>query len=246
MTPKPGIIILGIVILLTACGAPPVGSLPPIPQPVRVALSPALRPLWVELQSCAAANPQMTLFLEEIPAQSLGSANADIAIQLGVSDKPGYTTLLGEESIVVILNANIPAQGITFVTVQALYRGETGIILLADGGTIEISVWGYPAGDDTRKVFDAAVLENAPLVKTAWLAPDPQAMLEAVAENKGAIGYLPRSWLGNVNSEFAEKIIVIELNAETANELHTPVIASTLQEPQGVARTLLACVQTGE
>jgi len=71
-------------------------------------------------------------------------------------------------------------------------------------------------------------------------------MLEAVAADPAAIGYLPESVLTSAEPSLAHKVKIIQLDEVLTNALTQPVIAITEEEPQGLTRELIACLQTKE
>ena len=75
------------------------------------------------------------------------------------------------------------------------------------------------------------------------LATDSVAMLEAVAGDPNAIGYLPVSVLSSGDPELVSKIKTIQLEQALEEDLLQPVIALTQNEPGGLMRELLVCVQ---
>ncbi len=100
-----------------------------------------------------------------------------------------------------------------------------------------------PDGDPTRISFDQAVIAYQSLTSEAMLAPDPQAMLEAIAGDINAIGYLPESILSSADPTLVENIKIVQLDKSLDEALHQHVIAVTRNEPQGRMRDLLVCLQ---
>jgi hypothetical protein len=92
-------------------------------------------------------------------------------------------------------------------------------------------------------LFDRALLQSSTLTSEAMLAPDPQAMLEAISSDANAIGYLPESALTSSDPSFVAQVKVIQLEQSLQDILHPPVIAITQNEPEGLVRELLLCVQ---
>jgi hypothetical protein len=102
-----------------------------------------------------------------------------------------------------------------------------------------VQFWTYPKEDELRAAFEAAILSVGISSTRAMLAPDPGAMLQAIANQSGSIGYAPRSWLkGGSNS-----VRVIELDSKLEEKLRLPVLAISSKEPAGAVRTLLLCLQ---
>jgi hypothetical protein len=71
----------------------------------------------------------------------------------------------------------------------------------------------------------------------AYLVPDPEAMVEAVRADPGAIGYLPASWLTNT------AVRSITLETEVLHALLQPILVISHHEPQGLERILISCLQ---
>jgi hypothetical protein len=224
-------LLLGLFCLI-ACGAPPDATPVPTPEPVRVAYTPALRPLRDVLTRCIINHPEMALYLVEV-SPSRGIQEADILLRLGYPPEGGYVAQIGWESIVVIVNGDHPVTSLSAEELSFLFSGR---VSRWEDGT-PVHVWIYPEGDDTRQVFDAVILNGLRVTPEAQLAPDPQAMLEAVSGDPLAIGYLPQRWLPGAS------ISIVRLNQELADSLRQPVLSLSSREPDGAARPLLFCLQ---
>ena len=96
---------------------------------------------------------------------------------------------------------------------------------------INVEVWVPLSGADHRVGFEDQFLNNARISPLARLAPSPPAMLEAVAQTPGSIGFLPAAWdTGELRS--------------IALEISLPVLALAAKEPIGPAHDLLVCLQS--
>ncbi len=228
---------------LAAC-QPLVASPAPTPQTLHVQLTPALSDLRQRLHDCAVANPAWGLLIDELPASSLSEAKSDLAFRLGYPQGfPGYAAIAGWETLVVIVHPANPIDRLDTDTFRALLTGDLtewkeapGI---STGFNHEVTLWTYSTGDDTRQALLAAVLEgDMGVSKSAYLAPSPEEMLQAIAGDPGAIGYLPARWLN-------DRVRVVELDEPLESALRIPVIALSQKEPQGAARELLGCLQKG-
>jgi len=71
----------------------------------------------------------------------------------------------------------------------------------------------------------------------AWLAPDAAAMLESIAQDPAAIGVLPRAWL-------SAAVKPVEIDQDLGELLLQPVLALAEEEPGGIVREFLACLQS--
>ncbi|MBE9474493.1 MAG: substrate-binding domain-containing protein [Chloroflexi bacterium] len=224
---------------LAACSAPPTATIPPSPQPVSVSFSPSLEPARDALHACANTLPEIALFIEKVPAAGQNFKTNDLIIWWG--EKPGdmnYAFPLVEDELVVIINPENPNTELSTRELNALFNGRVenwSDISIYDQ---PVSVWIYPPDSKLSDAFGTAILGTQRFSRLAYLAPTPQAMLEAVAGDPGGIGYVPRSWL---TSEVASSLIDPNLQIT----LRKPLLALVNSEPQGNLRALLNCLQTG-
>ena len=79
-------------------------------------------------------------------------------------------------------------------------------------------------------MFDQLVMKGRSVTSFAGLATSPQQMSELINAEKDAVGILPKHWMaGNVREIFSAGTV--------------PVLAITKEEPQGVVKELIACLQ---
>ncbi len=214
------------------------------PAAIQVYYPAALQP-WVDkLAGCASQIPQVALYVfpSASPAKSLGPH--DIVLQLGPpSETPAgaYQAQIGWEQVVVIVNQANP---VTSIATDELRQILTGQVTHWDGSpALAIQVWVLPQGEPTRQIFDQAVELALPLAPETWQAPDPSAMLDAVSKDKGALGYLPGSFMPSANSSSQGRVKIVQLEPSLEQALHQPVLALTLGEPAGTERELIVCAQ---
>jgi hypothetical protein len=75
------------------------------------------------------------------------------------------------------------------------------------------------------------------------IVPNPGAVVEAVSQEPGAIGYLPESWLETTDPQVREKVKELRLNDQNEGEITIPILAYLRSEPDGGVRELLFCLQ---
>ncbi len=229
-------------LLLAACQPQAASPIPTLPV-VRVQFTPAAQPLTARLHACA-AQVGAGLVVDETPAGALDPSGADFALRLGVpAASPGFLAQVGQDEIVVIVPPDNPVQDLSLADLQGIFSGKIKSWDALAGGQGQsggaIQVWAYPPGDDLRAAFDVAVLGNAGLTPLAYPAPDPAAMLQAVASNPGAIGYV-------LKSELDASVRSLPLSDVDLSAFEQPVLAISQAEPQGVARALLVCMQESQ
>ena len=229
-------------LLFTACGNPSHATAPSTPVIVNVALTPSVQQLAEVLHSCSIAHADFVLTINEMPASALDNQTADLVFRLGGSPGNMYAAAIGEESIVLIVNTDNPVLSIPLEKIHDLFTGQITSWVDVGGEQQSVQVWVYPEGDDVRSVFDAVIFPGENLNPQAILAPNPQAMLNAVADDPQAIGYVPRGWLVRAND--VDRIRILNVDPTLAEDLRQPILALSRTEPEGLLRQLLGCVQS--
>lgn len=217
-------------IFLAACTPQLAEPEPTAPPPITVALTPATALLEKAVSACVGQLPETGVQLLE---RFYPHAQADLVLHLGEPQPfPGFAAPLAEEQLLVILHPGNPAASLTLDQVEAVFSGRIKDWSELGGGAGAIQVWAYYPADEARQAFDRAVLGPVLLTPDSLLAPHPQAMLQAIAGDPAAIGYLPATF---ANEEVSA--ILLDLNL--------PVLALAAAEPQGPALDLLLCLQSG-
>ena len=235
-------------IFITAVGcqaAPPdIASITPAPttQVVRVLLSPEVRPVEGALQACSADLPGISLHLTDIPPGQSQVLPGDILIQLGYAPNPELFNIpLAEETFSVIAHTDFPLTTLTADDLRAAYQGE--IRSWEDFGLTTAAsqpapvFWTYPPGHPlVQAVFQPMLAIPANLPPALRLAPDSSAMQQAVLDTNGALGFIPNAW---VTSDIKQISIEDGLRLPSL-----PILATTLETPEGAAKSFLACLQS--
>ncbi len=235
---------LGLIFALAACGTPPIAIPRPTPDAIQVYYPAALQPWADKLAGCASQIPQVALYVfpSASPAKSL--APHDIVLELGQpvnTPSSAYQAQIGWEQVVVIVNQANPVSSIATDKLRQILAGQ---VTQWDGSpALDIQVWVLPEGDPTRQIFDQAVKLALPLAPESWQAPDPSAMLEAVSKDKGAVGYLPESFLPSASTSSQGGVKIVQLEPSLEQALQQPVLALTLGEPAGTERELIVCAE---
>lgn len=232
-----------LVLVLTACSqqtATPAVT----PQSVTVQITPALRAWTPALSTCAVGIPGLVLLPQEKPASSLDVKQADLSFRWGAPKLlPASAVPVGSEKLVFIVNQQNPLRSLSVENVRALFAGRVDrwVNLVQSEGSSAlpdqpISLYGYAQNEDSRAVLVNQLMDDAPLAVETQLTPDPAAMLDAVAADPNAIGYLPARWL-------TDAVRPLEITGLSDGQLEQPVLALSAAEPQGLALQLLLCLQ---
>jgi hypothetical protein len=188
---------------------------PPTPQVVTVSSSSFTQTWLTELYDCA-GEISATIRLSDSPSV------ADIRLQLGEPEfLSSFAYQIDEEEILIVTNRVSPIQNLTLDEAQALFMGL---------GDPTVQVWVYASEAEGQKVFDQFVMEGRSVTSSARVAVNPQQMSDTLVSESNAVGILPRHWkAGDVRDVYSVAKV--------------PVLALTQTEPQGVVKSLLACLQ---
>jgi hypothetical protein len=238
-------VLLGLILILSACGTPEASTPLPTPQVVNLVYPPALQPWADQLSNCAVPDPNVALFLSASNGTASEIHSNDIILELGDSSQTGganFLSQVGLEQIVVVVNQANSVAELTNDELRSIFSGQTSS--WQNGSGEPIQVWVLAQGDPVRKLFNQAVMQNLPMTTQAMLAPDPTAMLEAISANANAIGFLPGSFLNASGVVDPGKINIVQLETTLKTRLSQPVVAATAGEPNRSLRRLLVCLES--
>ncbi len=223
------------VLLLSACRPVAAPATEPTPLFLQVQFTPALAVLRPHFQSCALAQPGLAVIALERPADALTPAQVTFALRW---DEPprleGYAADIAQEALVPIVHPSNPLAALNRAQIDALLAdpAPTWERLLPQGKDLPLHLWVYPSGDDARGVLEDALLQHSVPAGSAAIAPDPQAMRQAIAADPDALGFLPTRWL-----DASVRLVPLDVPSPR------PILALSAAEPQGAARQWLLCLQ---
>jgi len=209
-----------LILLLAACQPLPASEARTPAQPLKIALTDSLSWLGPDLADCAAEVGVAVQYIEE-PATGDGV----IHLRLGTPETDGYTAVLGEDQLAVIVHPDNPEQEISQESLLAIFTGKQKNW----PNQSEIQLWSLPRSSDVTVALRAAGIK----MENAGLAPTPKAMLNAVAENSNTIGFIPVRWVD-------DSVRVLQVKGL---DITLPILATSRMEPQGAARAWLVCLQ---
>lgn len=229
---------------LASCQTPtPLPESTDFPEAVVVQFTPALRIITPVLEACAAEDPDLALFLEETPRPEISlDDQADgynrLSLALGEALEESYSVLLTHVPIVVVVHPSNSVDKLDAAELRGLFTGQVQKWAEMGGSEQPVTPWVLTPADESRQLFEAVILGREKIFGQARLAADPGWMLAGVSADAGAVGYIPSAWLD-------ESVKTVALGPSLEADLHLPLLAAAAREPQGAARRLLICLQSG-
>jgi hypothetical protein len=215
----------------------------PVPTPIlwTVHYTPTLSWLGADFHACTAEQTNTSIVVFEQPAQALDPFEVDFVMRWGPPDEvTSYAAVIGYDEMVVIVHPDNPVAELSQDALVDIYAGAIRFwsqFNPADAAvTGRIRLYTYPSGSDIHEIFVQFTSNNDQGDPILLLAPDPTAMMQAVAADPAAIGYLPKRWLdGSVRA--------VGLIGEETQSLYQPILALSSEEPQGEQRAWLLCIE---
>ena len=200
--------------LLASCST---GTPPPAtPQLIPVYSSFAAEPWLSELYDCAAGQSGVVLSRVDDPN------SAEVALRIGEPEYlSSFAYQIDEEEILVVTHRQSPVQNLTLDEARSLFMGF---------GETPVQVWVYASEEDIQGTFDQFVMNGRSVASSANVAATPQEMSDTLINEPNTVGILPRHWKAGDSREVLSVATV-------------PVLALTQNEPQGVIKDLIACLQ---
>ena len=230
-------------VFMAACAKAELASPAPTPQAIQVYYAPTMQ-FWANsLANCASNNSHSALyFFATYDKFHIGEDH--IVLDLGQTTQnidDAFQSQVGWEQLVIVVNVSNHTSQLSQEEIQQIFSGDS--TKWGENQQLPIQVWSLPDDDPYTKVFYKTVLADHLISTEARLAPDINAMLEAISQNPGAIGFLPESTLNSQETSQTENLKIVRIPTDLKEELHQPVVAITQGEPEGLVRQLLVCLQ---
>ncbi|WP_321419735.1 PstS family phosphate ABC transporter substrate-binding protein [uncultured Methanomethylovorans sp.] len=104
-------------------------------------------------------------------------------------------TVIGWDGIAVVVNPENPVAQITFSQLQAIYDGNISNWKDVGGEDVPITIISRDSSSGTYEYFKEEVLKGREYRQDALVEPATGAIVQEVAQNKGAIGYIGYAYL---------------------------------------------------
>jgi hypothetical protein len=183
------------------------------------------------LLACIPQDEGIDVQIEPADASITSLDDFDLLIRLGDPEEVGFAAQIAADRIVLVLNLDNPVQNLTRSHTADIFAGRLDNWAELGGDEEELTAWIGLEGQEARVLFEREVLGGL-IGGNTRLAGSPQQMLAAVAGDPGAVGVLPAALAD-------EGVTIVDLG------LVTPVLVLAKEEPEGPARQVLACLQTG-
>ncbi len=222
-------------------------------QSLTVSIDSALSWIIPDINQCSKSILIKDIFYENPPDLSQ-DFNSDLLLSLdnfNPFEKNNHQTYqIGTDQLVLISNKSNPMETATKKMVQKIYENRMPFWKDLQGECTtcfnskitdaindkSINFWAYPAANPIQILFIWSIMDGNPITLSAMIAPDPQAMREAVQINPTAIGFLPKSWVN-------DDIKVIEIEDMVKDELNLPILAIIKSMASQQLKDLLLCLQ---
>jgi phosphate transport system substrate-binding protein len=181
--------------LFTACGTT---VTPPPPVLLKVEGSTSMKPLLVGLTAAySVQHPNVTFDIQgggsQLGQRSVETGQTDIGmvswVPPNLSDEVRLTSI-ARDAVAIILNIENQSRGLSRQELRDIFSGQLLNWQEVDGPPLSIQVVSREDGSGTRAVFEAAVMEASAVTPTAIVLPSSQAVVDFVAQNPNAIGYV--------------------------------------------------------
>ncbi len=210
-------------------------------------VSPTLAHWLPKVSACAEPITDFGIYVQIFPPEDLSLDEADIILRLGepLEDDP-YITVLGSEKITLVAGREMALSSISINSLKAIYAGKiknwANVSEIKDAG-IEINqpiqVLSYPEGNEIIKLFSKNILETSETSLHLQTFSSLEFFQILLDEYPFSIGYL-------LESQVPDGVKTLSISDADSQITQYYVLAVTDQEPEGVIRQLLLCLQNSK
>ncbi len=222
---------------------------PPAPVYLKAAGSTAMAPL---LQDLAAAyherQPDVTIDINtggSALGRELASAGqVDFGLASWLPDGPPQgvqATVVARDGIALIVHPSNIVRGLTLAQAHDLFQGSLGDWQSVSGISSPVQVVSREDGSGTRAAFEVLVMQGNRVTPTALVMPNSQAVVDYVARDPRAIGYVSVGYVGDkVRAVAVEGLVPNPQNVSRAEyNLTRDLVILTRPDAPDAARAFL-------
>jgi len=241
------IFVICYLIFLPSCGAT---VTPPTPVYLKAAGSTTMTPL---LQDLAAAyhehQPDVTIdintggsALGRELTSAAGQVDLGLTSWLSGDTPPGVqATVVARDGIALVVHPTNPITGLTLVQAHDLFSGSLGDWQALSGVSSPVQAVSREDGSGTRAAFEALVMQGSRVTPTALVMPNSRAVVDYVARDPHAIGYVSMGYVTDTVRVLAvEGLLPTPQNVSRAEyNLTRDLVILTRPNAPGPARAFL-------
>jgi hypothetical protein len=127
----------------------------------------------------------------QAPTAAIGAAEASsdrLLIYPPPAPEGWFVTPVGRSPVTFILHPDVDVSGLRPIDLENLFLRRTADWSALGGSDVEVQPVMALPGEPIRLWFESEILHGSPLWPGTWLAPTPEAMIELVSTEPGAIG----------------------------------------------------------
>lgn len=189
-------------LFVTACSAT---VEPPEPVYLKAAGSTAMTPLIQDLVTAFhQRQPLVTIDIDgggsALGQELVEARQVDLGLTswlAGEAPAGTQTTLIARDGIALIVHPTNPITGMTLLQVHDLFSGRVVGWEQVGGRSALVQVVSREDGSGTRAAFEAMVMGEDHVTLTALVMPNSQAMVDYVAGDPSAVGYVSMGYLND-------------------------------------------------
>src|SRR5258708_21863706 len=148
-------------------------------------------------------------------------------------DSSLWTTPVGQDGIAIVVNPANPVANLSGSQLRALLQGRVGNWQEIGGSAQNVTIVAYPERSSATAIIQAIILGDRHISSAARLAPTSQAVVEIVASDPGAIGYISMGYLDSTVRAVPLDSVQPTPDMVTAHQypVSTPIVFVGLHEP---------------
>jgi phosphate transport system substrate-binding protein len=208
-----GVALIGLLIGVTGCGAT---VEPPQPVYLQAAGSTSMTPLVEELAAAYhEREPFVTIDVGGggtlLGREMAAASQVDLGLASWLPDGPPsglQATVIARDGIALVVHPSNPIKGLTLLQVRDLFAGRVVDWQVLGGTPGLVQVVSREDGSGTRAAFETMVMKDEGVTLTALVMPNSQAVVDYVADDPQAIGYVSMGYVnGDVNALAVEELL---------------------------------------
>lgn len=233
------LILICICMVITACDSPQLATVPPSPQPIRITIPPFLAPITNAVHACAVEHDEFAVLLDPSPSLRPDTGVEKLSFWWGENpDLGSYAIPIAQDDLKIIIHPQNPNDALSLEQILTIFAGQVENWSDFSNYQQPINFWVYPDGNFLGQIFQSEFLAGSHFSSLAHIAPSPESMVIAVANDQGAIGFVLQSWI-------EDNVASVQVESVSNSELQKPILAITNSDPEGELRILMACLQSG-